>query len=172
MKYGPEVGYQIRFEKHRNVETKILFITEGLLLGTTGNCLASHISTVRITFSDEYVIICRPVTRACCPIGDFLLGITKCILHQRTDMKLVLMSATINIELFADYFGDMAKVIQVGIKSFGSYTHSLSQLLMDRFSFISRFRDVCFRLAFNTFLHQSSTKRTDSILHPTFVCYS
>ena len=45
--------------------------------------------------------------------GDFLLGITKCILHQRTDMKLVLMSATINIELFADYFGDMAKVIQV-----------------------------------------------------------
>jgi len=45
--------------------------------------------------------------------GDFLLGITKCILHQRDDMKLVLMSATINIELFADYFGDMAKVIQV-----------------------------------------------------------
>ena len=30
--YGPEVGYQIRFEKHRNFETKILFITEGLLL--------------------------------------------------------------------------------------------------------------------------------------------
>lgn len=30
--YGPEVGYQIRFEKHRNRETKILFITEGLLL--------------------------------------------------------------------------------------------------------------------------------------------
>lgn len=30
--YGPEVGYQIRFEKRRNRETKILFITEGLLL--------------------------------------------------------------------------------------------------------------------------------------------
>jgi len=30
--YGPEVGYQIRFEKQRNFETKILFITEGLLL--------------------------------------------------------------------------------------------------------------------------------------------
>lgn len=30
--YSSEVGYQIRFEKHRNRETKILFITEGLLL--------------------------------------------------------------------------------------------------------------------------------------------
>lgn len=30
--YGPEIGYQIRFEKRRNRETKILFITEGLLL--------------------------------------------------------------------------------------------------------------------------------------------
>lgn len=30
--FTPEVGYQIRFEKRRNRETKILFITEGLLL--------------------------------------------------------------------------------------------------------------------------------------------
>lgn len=47
--------------------------------------------------------------------GDFLLGITKCLLHQRSDMKVVLMSATINIELFSNYFGEMAKVIQVRI---------------------------------------------------------
>lgn len=30
--FTSEVGFQIRFEKHRNRETKILFITEGLLL--------------------------------------------------------------------------------------------------------------------------------------------
>lgn len=47
--------------------------------------------------------------------GDFLLGIMKCLLHQREDFKLVLMSATINIDLFSNYFGSVAKVIQVEI---------------------------------------------------------
>lgn len=47
--------------------------------------------------------------------GDFLLGIMKCLLHQRENLKLVLMSATINIDLFSNYFGNLAKVIQVKI---------------------------------------------------------
>lgn len=45
--------------------------------------------------------------------GDFLLGVVKCLLHQRKSLKIVLMSATINIQLFSDYFGDAAHVIQV-----------------------------------------------------------
>lgn len=45
--------------------------------------------------------------------GDFLLGIMKCLLFQRNDLKLVLMSATINIELFSNYFENLAKVVQV-----------------------------------------------------------
>lgn len=46
--------------------------------------------------------------------GDFLLGIMKCIINQRQDLKLVLMSATINIELFNNYFSkENVKVIQV-----------------------------------------------------------
>lgn len=47
--------------------------------------------------------------------GDFLLGVVKCLLFQRKDLKLVLMSATINIKLFSDYFADTAHVIQVCI---------------------------------------------------------
>ncbi len=43
---------------------------------------------------------------------DFLLGVIKCLLRQRPDLKLVLMSATININLFSDYF-DQAPVLQV-----------------------------------------------------------
>ena len=51
--------------------------------------------------------------------GDFLLGIMKCVIHQRTDMKLILMSATINIKLFSDYFAkEDVKVIQVSITQF------------------------------------------------------
>jgi len=45
--------------------------------------------------------------------GDFLLGVVKCLLYQRPDLKVVLMSATINIELFRDYFSQDATVIQV-----------------------------------------------------------
>lgn len=30
--YGSEVGYQIRFERQKNLKTRILFLTEGLLL--------------------------------------------------------------------------------------------------------------------------------------------
>lgn len=45
--------------------------------------------------------------------GDFLLGVMKCLLHQRSDVKLVLMSATINVDLFSKYFSPLAKLIQV-----------------------------------------------------------
>lgn len=45
---------------------------------------------------------------------DFLLGVLKCLLRQRKDLKLVLMSATININLFSGYF-DEAPVIKVGL---------------------------------------------------------
>lgn len=49
--------------------------------------------------------------------GDFLLGIMKCIIHQRQDLKLVLMSATINIQLFSNYFAkEDVKVIQVSME--------------------------------------------------------
>lgn len=49
-------------------------------------------------------------------MGDFLLGVLKCLIHSRDDIKLVLMSATINIKLFEEYFtAESAAVIQVHI---------------------------------------------------------
>ena len=46
-------------------------------------------------------------------LGDFLLGVLKCLVKSRPDMKLILMSATINIALFQQYFQGQAPVIQV-----------------------------------------------------------
>ena len=43
---------------------------------------------------------------------DFLLGILKCLVVHRDDIKIVLMSATINIHLFSGYFDD-APVVKV-----------------------------------------------------------
>lgn len=45
--------------------------------------------------------------------GDFLLGIVKCLVYQREDIKVILMSATINTELFQEYFQGLAPIIQV-----------------------------------------------------------
>jgi HrpA-like RNA helicase len=45
---------------------------------------------------------------------DFLLGILKCLIKQRSDLKIILMSATINIELFSNYFNDCV-IVKVNI---------------------------------------------------------
>ncbi|KAG6801736.1 ATP-dependent RNA helicase DHX34 [Apis mellifera caucasica] len=99
-----DVGYQIRFEKQKNQNTKITFITEGLLLRQLSG-------EFDLLFYD--VIVLDEVHERHLH-GDFLLGIMKCIINQRYDLKLILMSATINIELFSDYFAkENVKIIQV-----------------------------------------------------------
>ncbi|XP_011163532.1 probable ATP-dependent RNA helicase DHX34 [Solenopsis invicta] len=98
------VGYQIRFEKQRNQETNITFITEGLLLRQVSG--ESTLSAYDVIVLDE--IHERHLH------GDFLMGIMKCIIYQQPDLKLVLMSATINIELFSNYFAkENVKIVEV-----------------------------------------------------------
>ncbi|CAD5124250.1 DgyrCDS12547 [Dimorphilus gyrociliatus] len=94
--YRTQVAYQVRFEKSRTKATRILFLTEGLLLRQLQNDpLLSQYSVVVIDEVHERHIH-----------TDFLLGIMRCIMLQRTDLKIVLMSATINIDLFSSYFED------------------------------------------------------------------
>ncbi|XP_075979752.1 putative ATP-dependent RNA helicase DHX34 [Anticarsia gemmatalis] len=98
-----KVGYQIRFEKSKTADTKICFITEGLLLRQMSS---ENLPSYDVIILDE--IHERHL------MGDFLLGVLKCLIHSRNDIKLVLMSATINIKLFEDYFAaESAAVIQV-----------------------------------------------------------
>lgn len=102
--YSSYVGYQIRFERQKTAKTKILFITEGLLLRQLGD--DENLSSYAVIIIDE--IHERNLH------GDFLLGISKCLLRARPDVKIVLMSATININLFANFFKEeQARVIEV-----------------------------------------------------------
>ncbi|CAH0381764.1 unnamed protein product [Bemisia tabaci] len=96
------IGYQIRFEKQKRQDTKIVFITEGLFLRQVASEGWGQYDVVVLDEVHE-----RHLT------SDFLLGVVKCLLHQREDVKIILMSATINIKLICTYFGDLAKVIQV-----------------------------------------------------------
>ncbi|ALC49338.1 CG32533, partial [Drosophila busckii] len=102
--YGTKVGFQIRFERNRTQNTNILFITEGLLLRQLA--LAENLEQYDVIILDE--IHERNL------FGDFLLGVTKCLLRARPQIKLILMSATINVELFHNFFRDEgARLVQV-----------------------------------------------------------
>ncbi|XP_041367761.1 probable ATP-dependent RNA helicase DHX34 [Gigantopelta aegis] len=100
--YGSEVAYQVRFEKTKTKATKVIFLTEGLLL--------RQMSTD--PYLKQYNVIVIDEVHERHIFTDFLLGVLKCMLQQRDDLKLVLMSATINISLFSGYF-DNAPVIKV-----------------------------------------------------------
>ncbi|XP_045450115.1 probable ATP-dependent RNA helicase DHX34 [Melitaea cinxia] len=101
--FETKVGYQIRFEKSKTADTKICFITEGLLLRQMSSDNLPNYDVIILDEIHERHLM-----------GDFLLGILKCLIHTRNDIKLVLMSATINIKLFEDYFSkESAVVIQV-----------------------------------------------------------
>ncbi|KAH9520121.1 DEAH (Asp-Glu-Ala-His) box polypeptide 34 [Bulinus truncatus] len=100
--YGSEVAYQVRFDKSKTQATRILFLTEGLLLRQMKSDPLLELYNVIII--DE--VHERHVNT------DFLLGVLKCVVRQRSDLKLVLMSATININLFSHYFNN-APVLKV-----------------------------------------------------------
>ncbi|XP_047128394.1 probable ATP-dependent RNA helicase DHX34 isoform X1 [Hydra vulgaris] len=100
--YKSDIAYQVRFETNRTKNTKVVFLTEGLLLRQFQS--DPNLSMYDVVVVDE--VHERHIN------GDFLLGVLKCLLQHRSDLKLILMSATINIDLFASYFHD-APVIQV-----------------------------------------------------------
>nr|XP_046245750.1 probable ATP-dependent RNA helicase DHX34 [Scatophagus argus] len=100
--FGSKVGHQIRFETTRTAATKLLFLTEGLLL--------RQIQQDRTLAQYQVVIVDEVHERHLhC---DFLLGVLRSLVADRPDLRLILMSATINIKLFSDYFSG-APVLQV-----------------------------------------------------------
>ena len=123
-----------RFEKQKTKNTKCTFLTEGLLLRQVNfwKIFSSiiNISIIRLRHMIRYykydiqissdaslssynVIVLDEVHERHLH-GDFLLGVLKCVLQHREDLRLILMSATINIDLFKDYFAGEAPCIQVG----------------------------------------------------------
>ncbi|XP_042556406.1 probable ATP-dependent RNA helicase DHX34 [Dipodomys spectabilis] len=100
--YGSQVGYQIRFESTRSSATKIVFLTVGLLLR----------QIQREPSLPQYQVLIVDEVHERHLHSDFLLGVLHRLLPRRPDLKVILMSATINIELFSSYFGH-APVVQV-----------------------------------------------------------
>lgn len=91
---GKEVGYCIRFEDKTSYKTKIKYLTDGMLLREA--MLDPLLSKYAVVILDEAHE--RTVNT------DILFGLMKGIQKQRKDLKVIIMSATFDAELFASYF--------------------------------------------------------------------
>ncbi|KIY01334.1 uncharacterized protein Z520_02886 [Fonsecaea multimorphosa CBS 102226] len=96
---GQEVGYIIRGESKVSSKTKITFQTTGVLLRRlqSSSSLSSALANVSHVFIDE--VHERSLDT------DFLLALLREALPSLPRLKIVLMSATLHADTFADYFG-------------------------------------------------------------------
>ncbi|WP_258224124.1 ATP-dependent RNA helicase HrpA, partial [Stenotrophomonas sp. HMWF003] len=104
---GTVVGYQVRFTDRVGDDTRIKFMTDGILL--------AEISSDRYLSQYDTIIVDEAHERSL--NIDFLLGYLKQLLHKRPDLKLIVTSATIDTSRFAEHFND-APVISVEGRTF------------------------------------------------------
>ncbi|EIM92633.1 P-loop containing nucleoside triphosphate hydrolase protein [Stereum hirsutum FP-91666 SS1] len=91
---GQEVGYTIRFEDCTSPETRIKYMTDGML---QRECLIdpdlSNYSIIMLDEAHERTIS-----------TDVLFGLLKKAIKRRPDLKLIVTSATLDAEKFSKYF--------------------------------------------------------------------
>ena len=117
---GGTVGYQIRLESCISPRTVATFCTYGVLLRSI--CGASDLlDSLTHVFIDE--IHEREAT------ADFLLTIMKDALTRNKNLKLILMSATLDTQLFLDYFPECSHINLPG-RMFPVEEFSLEKILL------------------------------------------
>jgi len=88
------VGYKMRFADKTNHETKIKIMTDGILLQEMKlDPLLSKYSLIVVDEAHERSLNI-----------DFILGLIKRVMESRRDFKVIISSATINAEVFSEYF--------------------------------------------------------------------
>lgn len=98
--FGEEVGVSCRFLSKYNENTKIKFMTEGILMREIlANPLLSEYSVLMIDEAHERGML-----------TDCLLGLLKKIAKKRDNFKIIISSATMDSELFRDFFNFRTKL--------------------------------------------------------------
>ncbi|ESR61577.1 hypothetical protein CICLE_v10014079mg [Citrus x clementina] len=117
-KLGESVGYKVRLEGMKGRDTRLLFCTTGILL--------RRLLVDRNLKGVTHVIVDEVHERGM--NEDFLLIVLKDLLSRRLELRLVLMSATLDAELFSSYFGG-ATVINIPGFTYPVRTHFLEDIL-------------------------------------------
>ncbi|XP_071478246.1 3'-5' RNA helicase YTHDC2-like [Diadema antillarum] len=94
---GQTVGYQIRLESRVSPKTLLTFCTNGVLLrtlmtGDTALDVITHVIVDEIHERDRF--------------SDFLLTQLRDLMSKKRHIKLILMSAALDVQLFVRYFGN------------------------------------------------------------------
>ena len=102
---GADVGYQVRFERQASDATRILYVTEGILLR---RLLSSpHLDGISTILFDEFHE--RHV------YGDLTLARVRLLQEStRPDLNIVVMSATLDTDLVRSYLGDCPVLASAG----------------------------------------------------------
>ena len=104
---GEQVGYQVRFTDHSNERSLVKLMTDGILLAESQHDrFLNRYDTLIIDEAHERSLNI-----------DFLLGYIKLILPKRPDLKVIITSATIDVERFSKHF-DHAPVIEVSGRTY------------------------------------------------------
>ncbi|WP_428241632.1 ATP-dependent RNA helicase HrpA [Gynuella sp.] len=104
---GGLVGFQVRFQDQIQDSTQVKVMTDGILL--------AEIQKDRYLNKYDTIIIDEAHERSL--NIDFLLGYIKRLLPRRPDLKLIITSATIDLERFSKHF-DNAPIIEVSGRTY------------------------------------------------------
>ena len=104
---GGAVGYQVRFTDRTGPDCRVKLMTDGILLRELENDrqLRRYDTLILDEAHERNLNI------------DFLLGVLRGVLPQRPDLRVIITSATIDPQRFADFFGG-APVIEVSGRSY------------------------------------------------------
>ncbi|XP_034933908.1 probable ATP-dependent RNA helicase DHX35 [Chelonus insularis] len=91
---GTEVGYCIRFDDCTDDNTKIKYMTEGILLR----------EMMRDPLLTKYCIIILDEVHERTLLTDIIMGLLKKIIRKRKDLKIIVSSATVDAEELRDFF--------------------------------------------------------------------
>ncbi|MDN5725197.1 MAG: ATP-dependent RNA helicase HrpA, partial [Propionibacteriales bacterium] len=104
---GDQVGYQVRFTRKAGKDTQLKIMTDGVLL--------NEITHDRDLKRYDTIIIDEAHERSL--NIDFLLGYLKQLITRRSDLKIIVTSATIDTVRFSEHFDD-APVIEVSGRTY------------------------------------------------------
>ncbi|QCX26611.1 ATP-dependent RNA helicase HrpA [Nocardioides jishulii] len=109
---GDVVGYQVRFTDQTSRSSRVKLMTDGILL--------AELQRDRMLRRYDTIIIDEAHERSL--NIDFLLGYLRRLLPKRPDLKLIVTSATIDVERFAQHFaerdGTPAPIIEVSGRTY------------------------------------------------------
>ncbi len=136
------VGYKIRFHDHTNENSRIIFMTDGVLLAETRHDRLLH----------KYSVLIIDEAHERSLNIDFLIGYVKNLLKKRHNLKVVITSATIDTTAFSKHF-DNAPVITIPGKTYPiEVRHAPPQT--DEFGEAENFIEKCVEAAYHVYMQE------------------